>query len=232
MMPVVILAGGLGTRLGDITKTVPKALVEVNGEPFLAHQLRLLHAAGIREVVMCIGHLGRLIEEYAGDGGRFGIRLRYAYDGPHLLGTAGAIRRALPLLGGQFFTMYGDSYLTCDYAAVAAAFAAGRCLGLMTVHRNEDHWDTSNVEFAAGRIIAYDKNNRNDRMHHIDYGLGVFDHRAFERIPIDEPYDLATLYQDLLRDGQLAAHEITERFYEIGSTAGLQDLANHLAGRR
>ena len=226
--PVVILAGGLGTRLGEITRTIPKALVEVNGEPFLAHQLRLLRARGVRRVVMCISHLGEMIRDYAGDGSSFGLELQYSFDGPELLGTAGAIRKALPLLRESFFVLYGDSYLPCDFEAVGASFQKSEKLGLMTVFRNEGRWDTSNVEFANGTILAYDKKVKTPRMEFIDYGLGVFQASGFRQLPADTPRDLAQFYQDLLSRGELAAYEISERFYEIGSVDGLNELSQYL----
>ena len=226
MLPVAILAGGLGTRLYPLTERIPKALVEINGEPFLAHQLRLLAARGIERVVLCIGQHGERIREYAGDGARFGLALDYSPDGPTLRGTAGAVRHALPLLGDAFFVVYGDSYLPCSYRDVAQAFHAAGERGLMTVYRNEGRWDASNVEFAGGRILAYDKKNRTERMRHIDYGLGVFSRAAFE----GGQADLADLYRDLLRHGQLAAFEVKERFYEIGSFDGIRELSRHLEG--
>ncbi len=227
MPPVAILAGGLGTRLYPLTERTPKALVEVNGEPFLAHQLRLLRARGIERVVLCIGQHGERIREYAGEGARFGFEIDYSFDGPVLLGTAGAVRRALPLLGDAFFVVYGDSYLPCSYRDVADAFRAAGQLGLMTVFRNEGRWDTSNVEFDEGRILAYDKKDRTARMQYIDYGLGVFSRAAFEGA---ERADLADLYRDLLHCGQLAAFEVQERFYEVGSYAGIAELSRHLEG--
>ncbi|MEO8126912.1 MAG: nucleotidyltransferase family protein [Bryobacteraceae bacterium] len=230
-LPVVILAGGLGTRLGEIAKSIPKALVEVNGEPFLAHQLRLLRSNGVGHVVMCVGHLGEMIRDYAGDGRAFGLHLEYSFDGPVLLGTAGAIRRALPFLGGAFFVLYGDSYLPCDFGAVERAFEEAGKAALMTVYRNEGQWDSSNVEFADGQLIAYDKIAKSPRMHHIDYGLGVFRRSVFQEPRDPGPLDLAWLYQNLLVRGELAAFEISQRFYEIGSVSGLQELSEYLASR-
>jgi len=224
--PVAILAGGLGTRLYPLTERLPKALIEINGEPFLAHQLRLLRAHGIHRVVLCIGQHGERIREFAGDGARFGLDIDYSRDGPALLGTAGAVRNALPLLGDAFFVMYGDSYLPCSYRDVEQAFRAAGQPGLMTVYRNEGRWDVSNVEFAGGHILAYDKKNRTPRMQHIDYGLGVFSRAAFE----DAPHaDLAEVYRDLLSRRQLAAFEVHERFYEIGSFEGIAELSRYLA---
>jgi N-acetyl-alpha-D-muramate 1-phosphate uridylyltransferase len=229
---IVIVAGGLATRLGPLTETVPKALIEVHGEPFLAHQLRLLQRSGARRVVMCVGHLGEQIREYAGDGRRFGLKVEYSFDGERLLGTAGAIRRALPLLEDEFFVLYGDSYLPCDYRAVEGAFRGAAKPALMTVFRNEGSWDASNVEFQDGRIVRYDKRNRTAAMHHIDYGLGVFRRSVFERLREGEAHDLAAVYQDLLRRDELAGYEVCERFYEIGSAAGIQELEAYLAGKK
>ena len=229
MLPVAILAGGLATRLRPATETVPKALVEIKGEPFLAHQLRLLQRSGIRHVVLCIGYRGEQIQEYAGDGRAFGLRIDYSFDGPVLLGTAGAIRRALPHLGESFFVLYGDSYLPCDYGAVEQSFVASRKTGLMTVYANEGRWDTSNIEFSDGRIRAYDKTNRTPSMRYIDYGLGVFRREPFESLPDDRPTDLVAVCQELLRRDQLAAFEIHTRFYEAGSAAGIRELEEFLS---
>lgn len=228
VLPVVILAGGLATRLRPLTETIPKSLVEVAGEPFLAHQLRLLERAGVGEVVICAGHLGDRIQDYAGDGSRFGLAVRYSFDGPLLRGTAGAIANALPLLPDRFLTLYGDSYLPIDYRAVSQAFVESNKPALMTVYRNEGQWDSSNVEFDGVRIIAYDKRARTPEMHYIDYGLGAFHRSVFEQIPQDQPYDLAVLYKALLAKGQLAAFPVEQRFYEIGSHAGIEELNSYL----
>ena len=229
MLPVAILAGGLATRLRPLTETIPKALVEINGEPFLAHQLRLLRRSGIERVVLCAAYRGEQIREYAGDGRAFGLRVEYSFDGPQLLGTAGAIRRALPLLGDNFFVLYGDSYLPCDYASVERTFLASKMAALMTIFPNSDRWDTSNVEFSGGRIRAYDKVNRTAAMRHIDYGLGVFRRDVFEALPEGQPVDLASVYRDLVRRRELMAYEVPMRFYEIGSPEGMRELAEFLA---
>ena len=231
MLTVAILAGGRATRLGPMTETVPKSLLELNGEPFAVHQLRLLHAKGIRRVVLCVGHLGVLVQRVIGNGAALGLQVDYSFDGPALLGTAGAIKNALPMLGDSFFVMYGDSYLPCDYGDIARTFESAGVLGLMTVFRNEGKWDTSNVEFDAGKILAYSKTDRTPRMRYIDYGLGVFRAEAFQGLPAGKPCDLSEIYADLLRRKQLAAFEAEERFYEIGSPAGLRETSEFLASR-
>jgi len=228
MFPCAILCGGLATRLRPITETIPKSLVPVHGEPFLAHQLRLLSGKGIREIVLCIGYLGEMIQDFAGDGRDFGLKIAYSFDGTPLLGTAGAIRKALPQLDERFFVLYGDSYLDCEYAAIAGAFTASNKRGLMTIYRNEGNFDTSNVEAANGSILRYDKKNRTTQMRYIDYGLGAFQRSVFEALPSNEFCDLADVYKSLLADRQLAAYEVKERFYEIGSPAGITDLEQNL----
>jgi len=227
-LPAAILAGGLGTRLHPFTERVPKALVEIDGVPFIHHQLRLLRSRGIHRAVLCLGYLGEAVRDSVGDGSLFGMEIDCTFDGPVLRGTAGALRHALPLLGDAFFVVYGDSYLPCDYQAVEASFRAQDKPALMTVFRNEGQWDTSNVEFDGRRILAYDKVNRTPAMRHIDYGLGVLHRSAFEAVPAAEPADLAGLYRDLLARDALAALEISERFYEIGSFAGIRDLTAFL----
>jgi len=224
LTPIAILAGGLATRLRPITEKIPKSLVPVAGEPFLAHQLRLLHSQGLRKAVLCVGYLGEMIEKDFGDGSAFGIELRYSFDGPKLLGTGGALRQALPMLGGEFMVLYGDSYLPIDYASVLASFHASGQPGLMTVFRNEGAWDTSNVHFEDGRIVRYDKKDRVPAMRHIDYGLGVFRASVFAERPEGKAFDLADVQRGLVAKGALAGHEVFQRFYEVGSHSGLAEL--------
>ena len=227
--PVAILAGGMGTRLRPLTEHIPKGLVEVAGRPFLEHQLALLKRNGLDRVVLCVGYLGHKVCEYFGDGSRFGMHVRYSHDGPSLLGTAGSVRKALPLLGDEFFVLYGDSYLPCDYRAVGDAFRRSGQRGLMTVFRNEGRHDKSNVEFVDGCIRRYDKQNRTPAMRHIDYGLGVFRRSVFAALDRDQPRDLARVYQELLEAGELAAFEVSQRFYEVGSLEGLRETAGYLS---
>ena len=227
-IPLAILAGGLATRLRPITERIPKVLVPVAGRPFLAHQLELLKLRGIRKVVLCVGHLGQMVEEQFRDGGTYGIQLEYSYDGPVLLGTGGALRQALPKLGNEFFVLYGDSYLPIDYGAPAEAFRASGKLGLMTIFRNQNQYDTSNVWFEAGQIKVYEKKNRIPEMQHIDYGLSLFKAAAFEPFQGQQSFDLAELMKALVNRRELAGFEVTQRFYEIGSPAGLAELEDFL----
>jgi NDP-sugar pyrophosphorylase family protein len=226
-IPVAILAGGLASRLGPVTEKIPKSLVPVAGEPFLAHQLRMLQTRGIRRVVLCVGHLGEMIQRDFG-GEAFGIKLEYSFDGDKLLGTGGAIKRALPLLGPEFFVLYGDSYLPIEYGPVARLFEESGKRGCMTVYRNEGRFDASNVVFRDGEIIVYDKKLKLPEMRHIDYGLSLFKALVFEPYPAGLVFDLAEVMQTLVREKQLAGYEVHERFYEMGSPAGLSELESLL----
>jgi N-acetyl-alpha-D-muramate 1-phosphate uridylyltransferase len=228
-LPVAILAGGPAKRLRPLTEVIPKALIDINGEPFVAHQLRLLRVKGINRVIICAGYLGEMIQEAVGDGRRFGIQVEFSYDGPRLMGTAGAIKKALPLLGRAFFILYGDSYLPCDYRRIQTAFEESGRPALMTVFHNDGRWERSNVEFTGGQILDYDKQSQTPRMHYVDYGLGVFNRTPFEIVPSEQPFDLAILYQNLLHRGELAAYEVGERFYEIGSFGGLAEMRQYVA---
>ena len=222
-MPVAILAGGLATRLRPITEKIPKSLVPVAGRPILSHQLEMLYAQGIRKAVLCIGFLGEMIQREFGSEA-CGIKLDYSFDGEKLLGTGGALKRALPKLGEKFFVLYGDSYLPTRFAPIAEFFERSGKQGLMTVYRNEGKFDTSNVVFGDGEIKVYDKKQRLPEMRHIDYGLSLFRAEVFERYPADKPLDLADVMRDLVVEKQLAGYEVPERFYEIGSHEGLTEL--------
>jgi NDP-sugar pyrophosphorylase family protein len=230
--PVAILAGGLATRLRPITEKIPKLLVEVAGEPFFSHQIRLLKASGLSYFVLCVGHLGEMIVDRYGDGSRWGVKIDYVFDGPKLLGTGGALIQALPKLGENFYVLYGDSYLPIDYQAVWEFFDRSRRLGLMTVYEKRERFDASNVWFEDGKIKLYDKVARVPQMHHIDYGLGVFRAAAFENYPVNKVVDLAEIQKSLVAREELAGYEVKERFYEVGSPAGLAELDQRLRRER
>lgn len=224
MLPIAIIAGGLGTRLGAISENIPKALVPVCGRPFIDYQLALLKQNGITEVVLCVGYLGELIEAHVGNGSAYGLSVRYAYDGPSRIGTGGALKNALPMLGERFFSTFGDSYLRCDYRAIAKAFIASRKLGLMTVYRNNGALAPSNVLFESNQIRAYDKRNPSAKMQYIDFGLSVFDSSAFQQLPVGISVDLTVVNVDLIARDELAGYEAHDRFYEVGTPQGIADL--------
>lgn len=228
MLPVAILAGGLATRLHPITHTVPKALVEVAGRPFIDWQLRQLHAQGVAQVCICAGFLGEQVQAFVGDGARWGLSVSFSFDGPQLLGTAGALRQAAAQLGEAFFVLYGDSYLPVSFAAVQADFHRQALPALMTVLKNNGQWDRSNADFTQGRLAEYNKRDPRASMSYIDYGLGVLRADVLQTRPAGVAFDLADVYHDLSVKGLLAGHEVFERFYEIGSHQGLRETAEYL----
>jgi NDP-sugar pyrophosphorylase family protein len=229
---IAILAGGLATRLGEVAKGTPKSLVDVGGRPFLAWQLDLLHAQGVDDVVLCVGHLGEQIEARIPAIAPAGMRVRFSYDGAVRRGTGGALAQALPLFGDPFLVMYGDSYLRCDYRAVLERLSnapAPGALGVMTVFENQNQFDSSNVRFEHDRVLEYSKTHKTPHMRHIDWGLGVFRHAAFTQFASRPEFDLAELYEALVRSRQLIAVEVESRFYEVGSPEGLNDFRAFIA---
>ena len=229
MLPVVILAGGLATRMKPITEKIPKSLIEVNGKPFILHQLDYLKSQGIQNIVLCIGHLGHMIESLIGDGKALGLNIQYSLDGDKLLGTGGAIKKALPLLSKDFFVLYGDSFLPIYYKDVEDAYVSSKKNALITVIKNNNQWDKSNVEFASGTLIEYNKHPPNERMHYIDYGLSILNQSIFDAYHQNESFDLSDLYHKLSLHDHLAGFETFDRFYEIGSKNGLKETEIYLS---
>ncbi len=230
--PVALLAGGLATRLRPVTEKIPKALIDMNGKPFIWHQLKLLSSKGVKHVVICSGYLGEQIEQYVRNGNDFGMKISFSYDGAKLLGTAGAVKNALPMLGDRFFVMYGDSYLDVDFSNIYNVFLSSGKPGLMTVFNNEDKWDTSNVVFENGEIKMYDKKIKAANMRFIDYGLLLFSGSCFNGISTEAPSDLTSIIKLLVSEGQMAGYEVTQRFYEIGTFDGIEETKKYLEAKR
>lgn len=229
MPSVAILAGGCAKRLYPITKTIPKAMVEVAGKPFIAHQLYLLKRNGFKNVIICSSHLSKQIEDFIRDRKNFGLSVRFSVDGKKLLGTAGAIKKALPLLTDVFLVMYGDSYLDIDFQSVIDYFSSHDKKGLMTVLKNKNRWDKSNIVYENGDIVSYDKKICDKKMEYIDYGLGMLRKSAFDEIDKKEAFDLVELYRGLIQKKQMLGFEVKNRFYEIGSPTGLAETERYLS---
>jgi len=223
MLPVLILAGGLATRLRPLTENIPKALVPVAGKPFVVHQLEYLKEQGIRKVILCTGYRADQIEAVVGNGAAYGLEVSFSEDGDTLLGTGGAIIKALPLAGSAFFVLYGDSFLPISFAKVESEWRRSHKPALMTVFRNEGQWDSSNVLFEDQMVVKYDKHRPRPGMDYIDYGLAVLSADLFSDYQPAIPFDLADLYHDLSLSRRLAGMEVFERFYEIGSPEGLAE---------
>lgn len=228
MPTVLIIAGGEGRRLYPITKTIPKAMIELAGEPFIAHQLRMLKNNGVTRAIICAGYLGEQLKDYIEDGRNFGLKVDFSFDGEKLLGTAGAVKKAFCLLEDNFAVMYGDSYLTADFEPISVAFFSSGKKGLMAVLRNNGQWDTSNVVYADGKIVKYSKKHITPEMKYIDYGLLFFRKEAFAGIAENQVYDLADLCRDLIEKNQLDGYEVEQRFFEVGSFKGLEETRSYL----
>jgi MurNAc alpha-1-phosphate uridylyltransferase len=228
MLPIAILAGGFGTRLGEITSNYPKCLLPINGKAFIDWQIDALIAAGYSDFVLCVSFKSELVKKHFSDGKKLGVRIEYSYDGKEQQGTGGAIRNALPLLGSEFAVIYGDSFLQLDYGEVEKSFVRSNAMATMTVFANGNQYDKSNVEFTGGKILAYNKFTPTNNMHHIDYGLTYFRREVFLEDRFEAPFDLSTLCQELAASGKLSGFEVYSRFYEIGSVRGIKEFSDYL----
>ena len=228
MLPVAILAGGLGTRLGPITNSLPKSMIEICGQPFLHWQIKHLVKAGISNVICCVAYKSEMIKSFLGDGSQYGIEVKYSEDGPRQLGTGGAIVNALPLLGSDFMVLYGDSFLPINYSHVASKFLEGKKPALMTVYENLGRYDSSNVEFGEGVLRCYQKNGKGSRFTHIDYGLSCFRKSVFSNYSSNLPLDLSDVCNELSSKNLLDGYEVFQRFYEVGSHQGINDFVEYV----
>jgi NDP-sugar pyrophosphorylase family protein len=226
-MQMVILAGGLATRLGELSRQTPKSMILIQGKPFLEYQIGLLKSQGITELLLCVGHLGEKIEAYFRDGKSFGLNIRYSWESSPL-GMGGALVNAEPLLEEEFMLLYGDSYLPLDYQQVIRVFQQQNTLGTMVIFKNHNKYDKSNIVLNGLRIMIYDKRATNPMMHHIDAGLSVYKKKALAALPAGPNVPLDNMIQHLIRERELSAHETDQRFYEIGSLQGIQDFQDYL----
>lgn len=227
-MQVVILAGGLATRLRPVTETIPKSMIIIGGRPFLEYQIDFLKENGITDLVLCVGYHSEKIEHHFGDGKKFGVIIQYSHDGDRLLGTAGALKRAESLLQDEFFIMYGDSYLFLDFQEVYTRYRKSKKFALMVVYKNDNKYDTSNIAIENGMILQYDKNNSFGDLRYIDYGVLVFNKKVLDLIPNGQIYPLERVIQDLIQQREISAFEATERFYEIGSHKGIEEFEQYI----
>jgi len=228
---IIILAGGLATRLRPITEKIPKSLIEINGLPFVYHQLDLLEEKGFKTVHFCLGFLGEQVEKTLKESEYFKrLSISFSYDGNPLLGTGGTIRNIINQLPDYFFVTYGDSYLDIDFYNIQKLFESKKqnFTSLMTVYKNTDLFDTSNVIFENGLIELYSKLRKDSRMAHIDYGVGILSNKSMDIYDKNIIFDLAELYENLSLKKELYGYEVFQRFYEIGSLQGIEHLSNYL----
>ena len=221
-MQVAILTGGLATRLGDLTRNQPKSMLKIQGKTFLEYQLELLRRAGIKNIVLCLGHIGEQIERHFGNGRKYGVNIKYSFE-DKLLGTAGALKKAEAWLNDVFFTMYGDSYLFLDFSAAMSYFKSQNKLALMTVYKNYDQYDRSNTVVEGNLVKKFSKRKKTKNMVYIEYGANIFRKGALNMIPESQYYSLDDLFPRLIEMDELLAFEVKERFYEIGSPQGLNE---------
>ncbi len=230
---IAILAGGIGSRLHPYTLSKPKSLIEVAGKPFILHQIDLIKKQGLKHVVLCVGFLGEKIQGLLGDGSQMDISISYSFDGTFQLGTAGALKKALPSLGDEFFVLYGDSYLEIDLSSISNMFEKRNKLGLITIYYNQNLYGKSNILFKNGRILKYQKHHKKEDapdLEYIDYGISLFKCRTFDMVPQGQYCDLSYVFQNLIREEQLIAFEVEKRFYEIGSLSGLEETGQYISG--
>lgn len=230
-LPIAVLAGGLATRMRPLTENFPKSMLEVNGEPFIAHQLRLFKREGLERVVLLVGFQSEKIVDFVGSGDRFGIQVEYSFEGDTLLGTGGALKKALPLLGAEFLVTYGDSWLDTNYEPIITSFKYLAKPALMCIYRNNGQWDTSNVIFNGKIIKDYSKKSLKKEMYFIDWGLSILQADVIDKFSEEKIWDLSDLYEKLAKDENLAGFEVKERFYEIGSKTGLKELDSYFRGK-
>ena len=231
-IPLVLLCGGLATRLGDCARTVPKSLIEVAGEPFIFHQLRLLKREKIGRVVICAGHLGDQIQKEIQNGSQFGLDIGYSFDGEKLLGTGGAIKQALPLLSDVFWVMYGDSYLDTTFSPILNFFFAHQKKSLITIFKNENKWERSNIDWNGKEILKYNKKHPDPSMKYVDCGLGIMRKSAFSPWLDRMTFDLSDLQEDLVQEHEMLGHEVHQRFFEVGSIKGLEETRQYIEKNR
>ena len=227
-MQVAILAGGLATRLRPLTAKIPKSLLQIQSKPFLEYQLDFLKRGGVKDIVLCVGYLGEQIEEYFGNGRRFGVNIKYSYDGDKLLSTAGALKNAHNLLEDTFFTIYGDSYLFLDFSVIMSYFKSQDKLALMTVYKNYNRYDKSNTVIAGNLVKYYSKKEKTEGMVYIEYGANIFKKEVLEFIPEGQLYALEALFPRLIAQEELLAYEVSKRFYQIGSPEGLEEFKRYI----
>ena len=220
MFPVVILSGGLGTRIKSKTKNHPKALLDIEGKPFIVRQLEYLSSQNIKKVIICAGYLGDQIQKVIGNGDLYNINVEYSFDGEVLLGTGGCIKKALNKVDENFFILYGDSYLPISFKRVQEFFLKKNTSALMTIYKNESKFDKSNVYF-KNKTIIYNKDNPTAEMKYIDYGLNLVNKKIFKKFMNNDIFDLSEVFTFLSENSMLDVMEVYDRFYEVGSEEGL-----------
>jgi len=222
-MQAVILAGGEGTRLRPLTTSLPKSMIPIAGKPFLDYEIMLLKRTGVIDFVICIGYKGEIIRSHFGNGESFGVKIRYSDDGDMLLGTAGSLKKAQALLADGFFITYGDAYPIIDYHAAWNRFLSTGKIAMMVVLKNSNKYGRSNTVVQNGQVTFYSKKETVPGMEYIEFGVTFMNKQALDMLAGDYPIDLELLYRKIICNNQMAAVEVKQRIYDIGSPEGLRD---------
>ncbi len=217
---VVILAGGLGTRLRPITEKMPKPMAPVMGEPFLHWQLKDLKRQGYQRVLLLTAYLGEQIEQHFGDGSKYGMQITYSRE-PSPLGTGGALRHALSKLENEFFLLNGDSFLMAPLDQMALTFHKSTCSAMISTYSHQPTHPPMpvipNLECQGGRVIRYEKDAGPEKgFHQIDSGVYLLKRSILGSRP-EGIFALADLWPPLIAEGSLAAFGVDDRFYDIGT---------------
>jgi len=223
-MQIAIICGGLATRLGSLATNIPKSMIDIDGKPFLEQQIEMLKKHNITDIVLCVGHLSDKIEDYFGNGDKFGVNIKYSQDGAKALGPIGAIKNAESLLDDVFFIMYGDSYLSVDFQKAYSFFKEHDKLGLMVVYKNNDKYDKSNLVIKDNMVVGY----REKEAVYIDYGTSILRKKALDLVPKNTMYSTGQFFSDLISKKELLAFEAEKRFYHIGNPDALEELRSFI----
>jgi len=223
-MQIAIICGGLATRLGELSKTIPKSMILVAGKPFLEYQIENIKRHGIKDIVLCVGHLSEKIQSYFKDGSEFGVNIKYSYDGDKLLGPIGAIKNAEKMLKDEFFIMYGDSYISVDFQKVFSYYKENKKLALMVVFQNKDKYDKSNLKVNNNLVISHGEKDAD----YIDYGTSILNKKTLDFLEEDKFYSTGDFFKILIRKQELLAYEAKRRFYHIGNPEALEEIREHI----
>jgi NDP-sugar pyrophosphorylase family protein len=206
-----------------------KAMVLVDGKPFLEYEIEVLKRGSVNDFVICVGYRRELIRDYFGNGQRWRVDIKYSDDGDKLLGTAGSLKNAANLLSDRFFITYGDAYPILDLKSAEKSFLESGKLALMVVYRNSNQYGRSNTVVNNGLVTFYSKTEHSPGMTYVEFGVTMMQKKVLELIPNEYPVDLEVLYRRIISMKQMAAFEVGQRIYDIGSPEGLAEFRQLVA---
>lgn len=237
MAHVLVLAGGLATRLHPITLSIPKCLVPCGGHSFVDYTLAWMGANGVRRATYVVGHLGEMVIEHLQSVRYPGLTVDWISEGDIRRGTGGAVDLACARgeVGEDFLLMYGDSFLPVDFSAVWESARRLRAPALMTVFHNRGELDRSNLHFQPPLVTLYSKDpevQHHEKFQYVDFGLSYWRTEIWRKNSLNQAaWDLSTLMAKQAASGLMFGLEVHTRFYEIGSPTGLKDFDLLLQGK-